>query len=279
MASMVSLALNDQRALPAIGLGLYKVDPDQTVATVRSAVEIGYRLLDGAAFYGNETELGEAIRAVAGDYGVEREDLVIASKFWGDPVQSYDQALRDFDTTMTDLGLDVLDLYYIHWPRPSRGEYVNVWRALIRLRAERRVRSIAVSNFNEQEITRLIEETGEVPSVNQVESHPWLPQRDLRAFHAEHGILTQAWSPLGRGHLLSDPTLADIASAHGVTTAQVALRWNFQLGGAAIPKSTHPDRQRSNLAIGDFALDEGEMARIATLASGRRTGSDPKDRQ
>lgn len=273
-----TLTLNDSLEIPAIGLGLYKVAPQVTREAVMSAVGLGYRLLDGAAFYANERELGEAIRAVGGELGVPRSDLVVASKFWGDPVQSYDQALADFEASERALGIGRLDLYYIHWPRPSRGAFVEVWRALIRLREEGRVRSIAVSNFNEAELSRLREETGVTPSINQVESHPWLPQLALRDFHARHGIVTQAWSPLGRGRLLSDPVLGEVALKHRTTTAQVVLRWHVQVGGAAIPKSTQPDRQRANLSLDGFALDGEDMARIARLENGVHTGTDPKDR-
>lgn len=272
-----SLPLNDGSSLPAIGLGLYKVAPKDVRATVTSAVGLGYRLLDGASFYENERELGEAIRAVA-DLGVPRSELVVASKFWGEP-QSYDDALRAFDRTSADLGIGPLDLYYIHWPRPSQDAYVDTWRALIRLREEGRVRSIAVANFNEVELTRLIEETGVVPAVNQVESTPWLPQHELRAFHARHGIVTQAWSPLGRGRVLSDPVLTAIAQEHEVTTAQVVLAWHLALGGAAVPKSVHPERQRANLDVNGVRLSSSELERIAGLASGVRTGTDPADRR
>lgn len=272
------LDLNDGYSLPAIGLGLYKVPPEQTIATVTSGLTIGYRLLDGAAFYGNEAEVGQGLRIAEAELGIERGEVLVASKFWGDPVQSYDQALWDFDTTVGDLGLDYLDLYYIHWPRPSQNQFVQVWRALIRLRSEGRVRSIAVSNFNEHELTRLIDETGEAPSINQVESHPWLPQRELREFHRNHGIVTQAWSPLGRGRLLAEPTLIAIANKHDATTAQVILRWHRDLGGAAVPKSTDPERQRSNLAIDAISLDAEDMALLDTMASGLRTGTDPRDR-
>ncbi len=273
------IPLNDGTTLPAIGLGLYKVAPQDVGPTVNSAVGLGYRLLDGAMFYRNEPELGAAVRAVTQEQAVPREELLVASKFWGDPVQSYDAALADFETSFTDLGIGPLDLYFIHWPRGSRGTYVETWRALVRLREEGRVRSIAVASFSVEELTRLIEETGVAPAVNQVESHPWLPQHELRAFHAAHGIVTQAWSPLGRGRLLEQPPIVEIAARHGVTPAQVVLRWHLQLGGAAVPKSVHAERLRLNLDLGGFALDEDDMARIATLENGTRTGTDPKDRQ
>lgn len=261
-------------ALPAIGLGLYKVAPEEAGDVVAAGLEAGYRLIDGAALYGNEREVGAAVRASG-----RREELLVVSKFWGDPVQSHDQALADFDASLDALGLDQLDLYLIHWPRPDRNRYVEVWRALVELREEGRVRAIGVSNFRAAEITRLIDETGVAPALNQVESHPWLPQHELRAFHAEHGILTQAWSPLGRGRLLGDPVLLEIAARHGVSTAQVVLRWHLQLGGGAVPKSTRPERLRENRDLDGFALDADDLARIATLASGQRTGTDPDDRQ
>lgn len=269
-----ALEMNDGTQLPAIGFGLYKVPPEQTAHVVGAGLDAGYTLIDGAAFYGNEPELGAALR----DSG-RREDVLVTSKFWGDPVQSYDQALADFERTEADLDIGPVDIYMIHWPRPARGQYVDVWRALIRLREEGRVRAIGVANFDQQELTRLIEETGVVPVINQVESHPWLPQHELRAFHQEHGIITQAWSPLGRGRLLQDPTLVAIAAKHEVTPAQVVLRWHLSLGGAAIPKSTHPERLRENLALDGFALDATDLAAIAGLENGTRTGSDPKDRQ
>jgi 2,5-diketo-D-gluconate reductase A len=269
-----ALEMNDGTQLPAIGFGLYKVPPEQTAHVVGAGLDAGYTLIDGAAFYGNEPELGAALR----DSG-RREDVLVTSKFWGDPVQSYDQALADFERTETDLDIGPVDIYMIHWPRPARGQYVDVWRALIRLREEGRVRAIGVANFDQQELTLLIEETGVVPVINQVESHPWLPQHELRAFHQEHGIITQAWSPLGRGRLLQDPTLVAIAAKHEVTPAQVVLRWHLSLGGAAIPKSTHTERLRENLALDGFALDATDLAAIAGLENGTRTGSDPKDRQ
>lgn len=275
--------LLDGTTLPAIGAGLYKVAPDQAYETVSSAVAAGYRLLDGAMFYENERAVGEAVRAVIQEQGVAREELQIASKFWGEPVQSYDQAMRDFDQSSRDLNLGPLDLYYIHWPRPSQDAYPEVWRALIRLREEGRVRSIAVANFSAAELTRLIEETGVVPVVNQVESQPWLPQHELRAFHREHGIITQAWSPLGRGRLLAEPALVAIAAKHSaareVTTAQVILAWHLALGGAAVPKSTHPQRLRANIDLDGIVLDQEDLAAIAALENGTHTGTDPKDRR
>lgn len=267
------LTLNDATQMPALGFGLYKVPPDQAERVTREGIAAGYRLVDGARFYANEAGMGKAIR----DSGL-RDELIVTSKFWGDPVMSYDQAIADFTASEQEIGLGPIDIYMIHWPRPGRNAYVDVWRALIELKTEGRVRSIAVSNFNQTEITRLIEETGEVPVLNQIESHPWLPQHELRDFHRAHSIVTQAWSPLGRGGLLEDPVVQEVARKHDATPAQVVIRWHLELGGSAIPKSTHAERLRSNLDVDHFRLDDEDMARIATLNTGRRTGSSPDDR-
>lgn len=269
-----TLALNDGSRLPALGFGLYKVPIEQTAEVTLAGIDAGYRLVDGARFYGNERELGEAIRSSG-----RRDDLMVASKFWGDPVQSREQAIADFADSERELGVGPLDLYIIHWPRSSRGAFVDVWRGLIELQQEGRVRTIGVANFEPDDLHRLVDETGVAPALNQVESHPWLPQHELRALHARLGIVTQAWSPLGRGRLLDDPTLLAVAAKHSVTVAQVVLRWHLQLGGAAVVKSTHPERLRQNLDLDDVALDDDDMAVIAGMESGERTGTHPRDRQ
>ena len=274
MVTMVdTLQLSDGALLPALGAGLYKVDPADTERVTLAAIDAGYTLLDGAWFYANEAELGAAVR-----HSGRRDELLIASKYWGDPVQSYDDVFREFAESEAALDIGPVDIYMLHWPRTVRGTFVDAWRALIRLQEEGRVVSIGVANFGEDELTRLIEETGVAPVINQVESHPWLPQRALRAFHAQHGIVTQAWSPLGRGRLLEEPLLVDLAARLGVSVAQLVLRWHLQMGGAAVPKSTHAERLRENLAVDGFTLDEDAMAAIASLESGLRTGTDPKDR-
>ena len=269
-----SLPLADGTRLPALGFGLYKVPVEQTREVALAAIGAGYRLVDGAQFYGNERELGAAIRASG-----RRDELLVASKFWGDPVQSRAQALADFAQSERDLGIGPLDLYLIHWPRSTRGAFVDVWRGLIELQQEGRVRTIGVANFEIDDLRRLIDDTGVAPALNQVESHPWLPQHELRAFHAEHGIVTQAWSPLGRGRLLDDPTLTGIAAKHAVSVAQVILRWHLQLGGAAVVKSVHPDRLRQNLDLDGFDLDADDLTAVAALETGERTGTHPDDRQ
>ncbi len=268
---IADLELNDGATMPALGFGLYKVPAEITERVVLDGVAAGYRLVDGAEFYANETEVGQALRQV------DRSQLTVVSKFWGEESQSRDAVLRSFDASDTALG--GLDIYLIHWPRPKRNQYVDVWRTLIELRDQGRVRTIGVSNFTAEHIQRLIDETGVAPAINQVETHPWLPQHDLRAFHTQHGIVTQAWSPLGRGRVLTEPTLAAIAERLGITPAQVVIRWHLQLGGSLIPKSTHPERLASNRDVDGFVLSDDDMTAIAALETGVRTGSHPDDRQ
>jgi 2,5-diketo-D-gluconate reductase A len=271
------LPLLDGRTLPALGFGLYKVPGPDAGSVVDAALAAGYRLADGAEFYGNEREVGDAIRRAV-DAGFDRASLTVTSKFWGEESQSADAVRASFAASEAALGSPV-DLYMIHWPRPERGQFVDVWRELIALQGEGRIRSIAVSNFTPEHLRRIIGETGVAPVVNQVEAHPWLPQHELRAFHAEHGIVTQAWSPLGRGRLLGDPVIGRIADAHGVSPARAIIRWHLQLGGALVPKSSQPGRLRENLDVDGFALSDEAMAAIATLATDARTGTHPDDRQ
>lgn len=265
------LALVDGNTLPALGFGLYKVDPAVTADVVVEGVEVGYRLVDGAEFYHNEREVGRALRRV------DRDRLTLTSKFWGEESQTPEAVLAAFDASQKALGT-AIDVYMIHWPRPARDQFVDVWRVLIELQHSGRVRTIGVSNFTAPHLQRLIDETGVVPAINQVESHPWLPQHELRAFHAAHGIVTQAWSPLGRGRLLADPTIGAIAERLEVSPAQVIIRWHLQLGGAAIPKSTNPERLRQNLDVDGFELTDFDMAAIAGMETGERTGTHPDER-
>lgn len=267
--------LNDGSSLPAMGLGLYKVDPGQVEQVVATGLEIGYRHIDGAQFYGNEAALGSALhRAPA-----LSEDLVVTSKFWGDPEMSAERVRADFEATMGDLGLERLGIYMIHWPRPSQQRFVEVWQAIIELQAAGRVRTIGVANFNADELTELIEQTGVVPAINQVECHPWLQQRELRAFHEQHQILTEAWSPLGRGRLLSDPVVLQVAAQLGATPAQVVLAWHLAHGISVVPKSTRPERLAENFAAQQVQLDEEQLAALDGLDRGTHTGTDPKDRR
>ncbi|GAA1837480.1 aldo/keto reductase [Agromyces salentinus] len=264
------LDLADGAAVPQLGFGLYKVPAADATALARTALDTGYRHLDTAAFYENEAEVGRAVRETE----VPRDEVFVTSKVWKDD-NGFDATLRAFDASMERLGLDVLDLFLIHWPVPSTDLYVDTWRALIRLQAEGRVRSIGVSNFHVHHVDRIVAETGVTPVVNQVELHPWLPQRELREDHAARGIRVEAWSPLARGRVLEDPTLARIAERHGRTPAQVVLRWHMEQGVIAIPKASSAARMRQNLDVFGFALDEVDLEAIAALESGTRTGRDP----
>ncbi|MGW4598073.1 aldo/keto reductase [Streptomyces sp. NPDC004457] len=271
MNSVPLYTLNDGTTVPAVGLGTWPLDDAQAERAVRTALEAGYRLVDTATNYRNETGVG---RGVAGS-GVPREEVVVTTKLPGRH-HGYEETLASFEESRRRLGLEYVDLYLIHWPNPRVDKYVEAWRAMIRLREDGLVRSIGVSNFTPEHITRLEKETGVLPSVNQIELHPLFPQEELRAFHAEKGIATESWSPLGRGSdLLDDPAVAGVARAHGVTPAQVLLRWHVQLGALPVPKSADPARQRANLDVFGFELDEDQMAAVARR-SRRRLGGDPE---
>ncbi|RXZ48368.1 aldo/keto reductase [Agromyces binzhouensis] len=264
--------LADGRAIPQVGYGMYKVPAADATRLALTAIELGYRHLDTAALYGNEAEAGAAVR----ESGLPREELFVTSKVWNDD-HGYDETLAAFDAAMERFALDRLDLFLIHWPVPSHDRYVDTWRALVRLRDEGRVGSIGVSNFHAHHLQRIIDETGVAPVVNQVELHPWLPQRELRAFHERIGIRTEAWSPLARGRLLGDPVLEPIAAKHGRSVAQVVLAWHVAQGTIVIPKASSPERIAENLDVFSFRLDDEDVAAIAALESGERTGRDPDD--
>ena len=237
-----------------------------------TAVEAGYRHIDTATLYRNERGVGDGVRRAP----VPREELFVTTKVWNDD-QGYDRTLRAFDESMGKLGLDYVDLYLIHWPVPSEDRYVDTWRALERLREEGRARSIGVSNFSPEHLQRVLAEGNVPPVVNQIELHPWLPQEELRTFDAAHGIVTEAWSPLARGRVLGNEVLDRIGARYGKTGAQVVLRWHVQLGNVVIPKSVTPERIVQNADIFDFALDENDLALIAGLTSGARTGRNPDE--
>jgi len=265
------VTLNNGVRMPQLGLGVWRIPNEDVERVVAIALEAGYRSIDTAKLYANEEGVGRAIRAS----GIPRDDIFVTSKLWNDE-HGYDAALRAFDATMERLGLDYLDLYLIHWPAPRQNRYVETWRALERIYSEGRVRAIGVSNFTVETLTRVLNETDIVPVLNQIELHPELAQRELREFHAKHGIATEAWSPLGQGRgLLDRPELAQIGAKYGKTPAQVTLRWHLQLGNIVIPKSVTPSRIRENFQVFDFTLDEEDMARINALDSGRRLGPDP----
>ena len=270
MTASPTLLLNDGHALPALGFGTWPLDDAAAEQAVACAIQTGYRLIDTAARYGNETGVGRGLQ----QSGVPRGDLFLTSKLRGTD-HGYGPALKALDATLARLDTDYLDLFLIHWPQPTRDNYVDAWRALIDLRAAGKVRSIGVSNFQPAHIDRLIDATGEAPAVNQIELNPAFSQPDLRDYHAGRRIVTQSWSPIGRGRNLADPALTFIADKHGKTPAQVVLRWHLQLGLAAIPKTQHPDRMAENFAVFDFVLDQQDIASIQELDRGVRTGFDP----
>lgn len=279
------LALNNGVMIDRVGFGLYKVPPADAADLVTMAVEAGYRHFDTAAMYGNETGVGRGIGALSGFEGagggqgrpapfVARQDLFITTKVWNDD-QGYDATLRAFDTSMSNLGLEYLDLYLIHWPCAKRGLFTETYRAMETLYREGRVRAIGVSNFQPAHLDRLLDTAEVVPAVNQIELHPWLQQAELRRKHEELGIRTEAWSPLGRGQVLQDPVVLAIAAEHDRTPAQIILRWHLQLGHIAIPKASSAARIRENHDVFGFELSGQDLADIAALERGVRTGSHP----
>ncbi|MEV0974381.1 aldo/keto reductase [Microtetraspora glauca] len=268
---MNTITLNNGVTMPQLGFGVWQVADDEAERAVSTALSAGYRSIDTAKLYHNEAGVGRALR----ESGIPRDELFITTKLWNDE-HGYDQALRAFDASMDRLGLDVLDLYLIHWPAPSQNKYVEAWKALEKLYADGRVRAIGVSNFTVQALDRLLDDTDVVPAVNQIELHPQFAQDALRAYNSAHGIATEAWSPLGQGKgLLDDPVLARIAAKHDRSPAQVVLRWHIQLGNIVIPKSVTPERIRENIDVFGFELDPGDMTAIDALDAGRRLGPDP----
>jgi 2,5-diketo-D-gluconate reductase A len=272
MTRVPTIELNNGVRIPQLGFGVFLVPPGTTEASVTSALQAGYRHIDTARIYDNEQEVGTAIAKA----GLPRDELFVATKVWNAD-QGYDSTLAAFDASLGRLGLDHVDLYLIHWPTPANDRYVDTWRALEKIAAEGRARAIGVSNFQIPHLRRLIDETGTVPAVNQVELHPNLVQAGLRAFHAEHGIATEAWSPLARGALLEDPAIGKIAAKHGRTPAQVILRWHLQIGNVVIPKSVTPSRITENIDVFGFVLDADDVAAIEALDTHTRIGPNPDE--
>jgi len=264
------VTLHDGVEMPQLGFGVFQIPPEETQEKVEEALATGYRHVDTAAAYRNEAGVGAAIAAG----GVRRDDVFVTTKLWNSE-QGYDSTLRAFEKSIERLGTGHVDLYLIHWPLPSRDLFLDTWRAFERIKEEGGARSIGVSNFRVEDLERLEQEAEQRPTVNQIELHPRLQQAELRAWHADHDVATEAWSPLAQGDLLEDGTIETVAAHHERTPAQVILRWHLQIGNVVIPKSVTPERIRENFELFDFALSEDDMAAIERLDSGERVGPDP----
>lgn len=273
MSHVPSITLNNGLEMPQLGFGVWQVPDDEAAKAVAKAIESGYRSIDTAAIYKNEKGTGRAIAAS----GVPRDELFVTTKLWNSE-QGHDSTLRAFDASLDKLGLDYVDLYLIHWPVPAKDAYTDTYRAFEKIYADGRAKAIGVSNFHPEHLKRLLGETSVVPVLNQIELHPQLQQAEARAFHAEHGIATEAWSPLGQGKgLLEVPTVVAIAQKHGRTPAQAVLRWHLQTGNIVIPKSVTPSRIEENLDVFGFELDADDLAAFAALDEGKRLGPDPAE--
>ena len=274
MSDVPSIQLNDGNSIPQLGFGVFQIPPEETVEATQLALEIGYRHIDTAEMYGNEREVGEAVRAS----GLARDDVFVTSKL-NNSFHLPDDARAAFDSTLADLGFDHVDLFLIHWPLPTLydGDFVSTWRTLEEFKAEGRARSIGVSNFQVDHLERLAAKTDVVPAVNQIELHPYLQNEEVRSYGEEHGIATEAWSPLKQGEVLGDPAIVEIAERVDRTPAQVVLRWHLQRGSIVFPKSTTPERMRENFELFDFELEPGDVERIDGLDRGEagRNGPHP----
>lgn len=272
--SVPTITLNDQTQIPQLGFGVFQVPPEETAATVSTALEVGYRHIDTAQMYQNEAGVGRAIA----DSGIPREELYVTSKL-NNGFHRPDDARRAFDTTLSELGLDRVDLFLIHWPLPTLydGDFVSTWRTLTELVTEGRATSVGVSNFQPAHLDRIVEETGVVPAVNQIEVHPYFPNEEARAASIRHGVEVEAWSPIAQGDVLDDEVIGKIAAAHGRTPSQVTLRWHVERGDIVFPKTTKRERMEENFAIFDFELSPEEVAAISALDRGPagRRGPDP----
>jgi 2,5-diketo-D-gluconate reductase A len=274
MATIPNITLNDGNEIPQLGFGVYQIEPENTAEAVGQALEIGYRHVDTAEMYGNEKEVGEAIRTS----GLDRGDIFVTSKL-SNAFHEPDEARRAFDTTLSELGFDHVDLFLIHWPLPTayNGDYVSTWKTLEEFKADGRARSIGVSNFQVEHLEKLAAETETVPAVNQIEVHPYLTNETVRGYGREHGIATEAWSPIAQGAVLDDPTIGEIAEKVGKTPAQVVLRWHIERGDIVFPKSVTPSRIEQNFQLFDFELDGSDVEAISALDKGEdgRTGPHP----
>lgn len=270
MTTVPAITLNNAVTIPQLGFGTFQIPPEDTRKTTLTALEAGYRHIDTAEMYGNEKEVGQAVR----DSGLDRADVFVTSKL-NNGAHAHDDALRAFGRTMDEFGFDYLDLFLIHWPLPGKGDFVETWKALEEIYRSGRAKAIGVSNFQPHHLRRLLEGSEVVPVVNQIEAHPYLTQDDVRAFGAEHEIVTEAWSPIAQGKVLDDPAINRIADRVGKTPAQVTLRWHIQRGDVVFPKSVTRKRIEENIDLFDFELGEGDIGEISALNRNERTGPDP----
>jgi 2,5-diketo-D-gluconate reductase A len=274
VSAVPSITLDDGNTIPQLGFGVFQIEPNDTSEAVSEALEIGYRHIDTAEMYGNEKEVGEAIRSS----GLDRSDVFVTSKLSNGAHEPRD-AHKAFDRTLSELGFDYLDLFLIHWPLPTLydGDFVSTWKILEEFKADGRARSIGVSNFQVEHLERLAAETDTVPAVNQIEVHPYLTNEAVRSYGREHGIATEAWSPIAQGAVLDDPTITEIAEKVDKTPAQVVLRWHLQRGDIVFPKSVTPSRMKQNFELFDFELESDDMDAITALDRGEegRTGAHP----
>jgi 2,5-diketo-D-gluconate reductase A len=268
-----TIALNNGVHIPQLGFGVFQIDPDETKEATLTAFEVGYRHIDTAQMYGNEEGVGQAIAAS----GLDRDDIFVTSKL-NNGFHAHDDALAEFDKTLERLGVEKIDLFLIHWPLPGIDvDFVETWKALEEIYASGRARSIGVSNFQPTHLRRIVQEADVVPAVNQIEVHPFLTQDDVRAVNAEHGVATEAWSPIAKGQVLDNPVITGIANDHGKTPAQVVLRWHVQRGDIVFPKSVTSERVQENFEIFDFELSPSELGFISALNKDERTGPNPDE--
>ena len=272
MTSVPTITLNDGVEIPQLGFGVFQIPPEDTKKATLEALEVGYRHIDTAEMYGNEKGVGEAIV----ESGIPRDEIFVTSKL-NNTFHAREDALPAFDATMEALGFETLDLFLIHWPMPGVGDFVETWKAMEEMKATGRVRSIGVSNFQPAHLQRLFDETATTPSVNQIEVHPYLTNDDVRAFNREHGIATEAWSPIAQGDVLTDPVVTEIAARLDRSPAQVTLRWHIQRGDIVFPKSVTRSRIEENLALFDFELSEADIESITALNRNARRGPDPDE--
>jgi len=272
MTSVPTITLNDGVEIPQLGFGVFQIPPEDTKKATLEALEVGYRHIDTAEMYGNEKGVGEAIV----ESGIPRDEIFVTSKL-NNTFHAREDALRAFDATMDALGFETLDLFLIHWPMPAVGDFVDTWKAMEEMKATGRVRSIGVSNFQPAHLQRLFDETSTIPSVNQIEVHPYLTNDDVRAFNRKHGIATEAWSPIAQGDVLTDPVVTEIAERLDRSPAQVTLRWHIQRGDIVFPKSVTRSRIEENLALFDFELSEADIESITALNRDARRGPNPDE--